>query len=227
MPDLRQALRAPCAWSAVTGRGATATFKDDRSFHNRGDRHPSGGCRGDGRCESLRVRLVEKDREDSRRVYDHLGRPPLVVQETTVLDGGRAVAQPAGGAFSDSEKSPNASLGTELAPLARQALPECHRNRAGHGFTGKLRQVPGEPTRLFVLDVDAHRSLLVQVDISHLSLPFGPMPRVGYQSAQGPSQSSTMPNCPRTARTLATFRDCVGEAPCRRAQTHRSSSEAR
>ena len=64
-------------------------------------------------------------------------------------DGGRTVAQHAGAAFSDSEKSLNASLGAALAPLARQALPEGHRNRAGNGLPGKLRQFTGEPTCLF------------------------------------------------------------------------------
>ncbi len=47
-----------------------------------------------------------------------------------------------------------AGLGAEFAPLTLQALPERHHNRAHHGFARKVRKLPGQPTRLLVLDVE-------------------------------------------------------------------------
>ena len=73
--------------------------------------------------------------------------------------------------FPIARSRPNAGLGAALAPLAHQALLESHRYRAGHGLPGELSQLAGEPTRLPVLDVDAHRSLPIRVDSLYMGLP--------------------------------------------------------
>ena len=59
----------------MAGGGAAATLKDDCCFQKGSYRHASGRCHRDGSGIALRVRLVEQDRQDRRRVDDHLGSP--------------------------------------------------------------------------------------------------------------------------------------------------------
>lgn len=86
-----------------------------------------------------------------------------------MLDGSGTVVQHACASVADGEKSLYTGLGTALPPHALQALPEGHCDGPGHGLTGQLRQLTGQPARLLVLDAETHRIQSIQVDLQSIS----------------------------------------------------------
>ena len=86
-----------------------------------------------------------------------------------MFDGSGTIAQHAGASPANSEKSLYAGLGATLPPLALQALPEGHRDSPGHGLTGQMRQLTGQPTRLLVLDAETHRIYSIQANLQSIN----------------------------------------------------------
>ena len=75
-----------------------------------------------------------------------------------MLDGRWPVAQQASATLPYGVQLPNTGLDASLAPLALQSLLERNRDRTGHGLARNERQLTGQPTGLFVLDIGARRA---------------------------------------------------------------------